>query len=366
MKASPVSSFRIVLTALLCALTLSGCATTTAQKKAAPSSRISRDIGSTQSVELRAPKAKSFSCRIVEIVARFASHRQIWDRDVEGLADYLRKTDQSKLRVPPAKFYRQFDITETTVEGGRRNFVISSRKNPRHDKVVMFLHSGGFVFEMFPSDWNVVGKIVSDLSIPVCVSNYPIYPETNPEAIMSFVVKSYEQLLAAHPGAEVIILGGSAGADIMLSLCHYLSLNSGLPFPAKLICVSPAMVVDINDAMFAAMREIAPHDPVLSIKMIETLPLLFNLPQDRFDLFNAPLYGDFSQFPPIYLFSGTYDIFYPQMAPFVERVRAQGKHIEFYSGYELVHCWPFMPVAPENEAALSIIFDIIQETGGQP
>jgi acetyl esterase/lipase len=315
---------------------------------------------------LHTPRAKSFGYRIVEIVARFVSHKQLWKRDAEDLADYLRETDQSKRRVPPAKFYRQFDITETTIEG-RQNFVISPRENPRNDKIVMFFHGGGFVFEMFSFDWDVVGKIVSDLSIPVCVSNYPIYPETNPETIMSFVIKSYEQLLAAYPGAEVTMLGASAGADLMVSLCHYLSLNSGgLPFPSKLICVSPAMVVDINDAMLAAMREIAPHDLVLPMKMVETLPLLFNLPQDQFDLFNAPFYGDFSQFPPIYIFSGTHDIFYPQMAPFVASVRAQGKHIELYSGYELMHGWPFMPIASESKAALAIIFDIIQETGEQP
>jgi acetyl esterase/lipase len=224
----------------------------------------------------------------------------------------------------------------------------------------MFFHGGGFVFEMFPFDWDAVEKIAGDLSVPVVVPTYPIYPETNPDTIMSFVIESYEHTRKTFPAAEISMIGASAGADLMLSLCHYLSqTNSGLPFPSKLICISPAMVVGIDDAMLDAMNEIAPHDLILTMKMLETLPILFNLSQDKLDFFNAPFYGDFSKFPPVYIFSGTYDIFYPQMAPFVKRMRNQGKQAELYSGYKLMHSWPLMPISPECKGAMSIILDIL-------
>jgi acetyl esterase/lipase len=63
----------------------------------------------------------------------------------------------------------------------------------------------------------------------------------------------------------------------------------------------------------------------------------------------------------MYVFSGTFDIFYPQVAPFVERVRNQGKPIDFYIGYRMMHDWPIVPAAPECEFAFGEIVKIILE-----
>ena len=98
---------------------------------------------------------------------------------------------------------------------------------------------------------------------------------------------------------------------------------------------------------------------MLAVKMLETLPILFNFPPGELNWFTAPLHGDFSKFPPMYVFSGTYDIFYPQIAPFVAHVRNQGKYIEFYTGYEMMHEWPLIFAIPECVAAFTEIANII-------
>jgi acetyl esterase/lipase len=313
----------------------------------------------TGSKSVNAEGWKSLEYRLVETVAVFSGHKKDWDRDLDSLKKHLLKTDQSKRRIPPAKLKKKFTISETTIQG-RQNYIIAPKENSRNDKVVMYFHGGGFVYEMFPFDWDAVEKIVHDLSVPVVVPIYPVYPETNPDTIVSFVKESYEYTLKAFPEAEISMIGTSAGADLILSLCHYLTqTNSGLPFPGKLICISPAMIVGIDDATLGAMNEIAPHDVILSMRMLETLPVLFNI-QDKLNFFSAPFYGDFSKFPPVYIFSGTYDIFYPQMAPFVKRMRDQGKQVSLHTGYKLMHAWPLMPISPECKETMSIILDIVR------
>jgi acetyl esterase/lipase len=136
-------------------------------------------------------------------------------------------------------------------------------------------------------------------------------------------------------------------------------VETGIPFPDKLICVSPAMVAAIDQETLAAMEAIAPYDVLLPMRMVETLRILFGFSEDTINWYSAPLHGDFSKFPPIYLFSGTLEIFYPQMKGFVERVRSQEKVIEFYTGYEMMHCWPFLPFAPECKEAFAMICSII-------
>jgi acetyl esterase/lipase len=193
---------------------------------------------------------------------------------------------------------------------------------------------------------------------------YPIYPSIDPEKIMQFMIGFYMELLSRYPESKIIALSDSAGSDFNLSFWHYLSQNEGeytLRFPEKLILISPAMVVGNDAAIIAEMEKIESHDSMLSTQMLKTLPELFQFPEGELNYWTAPLYGDFSKFPPMYVFSGTFDIFYPQVKPFVERVRNQGKFIDFYTGVEMMHDWPVIPAVPECDLAFKEVVRIIIE-----
>jgi acetyl esterase/lipase len=307
------------------------------------------------------PEYRTFIYDGVEHAAWAIGQKEVWEKDPQSLAEHFLNLDQSARRVPPAKTKRDFAVSETLIEGSSW-YLISPRKNPRTDKAVLYLHGGGFLFEADDLEWDFVLSIVRELSVPVCVPVYPIFPETDPERLLSFVARSYELLRASCPGAEIIVAGVSAGADLTLGLCHYISGGkAALPMPGKLICISPAMTLETDPAILAAMREIDKHDAILSINMLESLPELLDFLKPPATMYNAPFYGDFSAFPPVYLFSGTSDIFYPQMKPFVERVRGQGKYIEFYTGHRMMHGWAILPFTPETRIARERVFEIIAE-----
>jgi acetyl esterase/lipase len=299
--------------------------------------------------------------RRVEHAAWVFRQKAIWEKDPESLAEYFLSKDQSKRRFPPARTRREFAVSETLLEG-RPCYTISPRENTRADKAVMYLHGGGFFFEAVAFDWDFASAIARELSVPVCVPVYPVFPEMDPERLLAFAARSYKTLTEAFPGAEITVAGVSAGADLALGLCHYISGGkTGLPMPEKLICVSPAMTLETDPAILAAMREIDERDVILSINMLESLPALLGFLKPPMTPYNAPFYGDFSAFPPLYVFSGTSDIFYPQMRPFVDRVRGQGKYVEFYTGHGMMHGWAILPYAPETRLARERIFAIIAE-----
>jgi acetyl esterase/lipase len=223
------------------------------------------------------------------------------------------------------------------------------------------LHGGGFIYEMHGIHWEFAASIVRSTSLPVCIPMYPLFPTIDPEICVNFIIECYKELISRYDDAKIIVLSDSAGSNLNISFVHYLLINNyDLPLPESLILISPAMVVGNDAAMIVDMKKIESHDVMLSTKMLDTLPLLFNFPEGELNWFTAPLYGDFSAFPPMYVFSGTFDIFYPQIAPFVERVRSQGKYIEFYTGYEMMHDWPLVPAIPECEAAFIEIVKIIK------
>jgi len=287
-----------------------------------------------------------------------SGYKKIYAGDAETVIKRAQKYNNGLKQRPPNDFYRRFIVAETAVQG-RPCFLITPKQNARTDTVVVFLYGGAFLLDIDFYHWNAIERLLDELSAPVYVPLYPIYPETSPDAALAFIREAFERIYAAYPEARIIGLGDSSGACLLLNYCHYLSKTDAPRFPDQLILVSPAQVMGIDDATLNAMKAIARFDVGISINILENLPAIFNMNDDSQKWFNTPLYGDFSRFPPITVFSGTHEIFHPLMQPFVERVRVQGKPIELYAGIKMMHDWPYMPIASESKHALAKILEII-------
>ncbi|GHV35257.1 hypothetical protein AGMMS4952_27590 [Spirochaetia bacterium] len=301
------------------------------------------------------------SYKLVENMVLSEGIKKRWTYDSEKLAKYFLGLDQRKRAIPPSVYYKEFTIEKKLISGYPCYF-ISPKEIHAIDKVILDLHGGGFVYEMHMIHWEFAASLVRSTGLTVCIPMYPVFPTTDPEITVHFIIECYKELLSRYGEAKIITVSDSAGTNLSLSLIHYLLQNNyNLPLPDRLVLISPAMVVGNDEAILAEMKRIEVHDVMLATKMLETLPILFNFPPGELNWFTAPLYGDFSQFPPMYVFSGTYDIFYPQVAPFVERVRNQGTSIEFYTGYEMMHEWPLIFAIPECQAAFAEIVNINKE-----
>jgi len=340
----------LIITLFLNILFLSNCATNSVY--------LSTELSFNEEIQDTTP---SFSYKILDRMVRSQDGKSIWGQDEQSMKNYFDQLDQSDRLIIPSRFIRKFDVMEFEINN-RPCYLIESKETKRSDKIVLFLHGGGFVFDMDFYHWNSVEKIVNQLSIPVYVGLYPIYPETNPDNIMDFVLELYSKIINEKPDTEIILLGDSSGANLSLSLCHYIIENDiDVRLPDKLILVSPAMVLGIDQVTLQKMKEIEPLDNVFPMEILTNLPTFLNISMDSENYFYTPLLGNFKRFPPIYVFSGTYEIFFPLIPLFVERVRKDGSQIEFYIGNKLMHVWPFMPFAIESKYAFSLILDIIEK-----
>jgi len=305
---------------------------------------------------------RSLSYKVAEKLTLFEGLRKRWNYTPHKLEKYIRDTDQSERTIPPKSFYKKLHIEEKMIDGFPCYFLSPKKRAPNASKAIFYFHGGGFIYEMHPIHWVFAERIVTSTSMTMCIPMYPLYPVIDPEEIIRVVIDSYIEFCARNPNAQIIALGDSAGSNLNLSFHHYIKKNNlNLRYPTKVILVSPAMVVGNDESVIEKMKKIEPYDVMLSVNILKTLPQMYRFPEGELNWWTAPLHGDFSEFSSIYLFSGTRDIFYPQMASFVERLRAQGKHVVFITGHEMMHDWPVVPVAPECEKALNRVIEIIKE-----
>jgi acetyl esterase/lipase len=315
--------------------------------------------------------------KFAETVVGPLGNRQLYCLPPEKLAAWLTKVQGRQRTAPPAFVHTKHELREEIL-GGRPCYIIGPKGKtapPAEERAILFLHGGGYIEEANPVHWQAASKIAHDLGISLWFPIYPLLtaPGKNGEAvpagtccqvkdIAASALSVYEKMLARYPAGNITIIGDSAGAALSLTLCHHINaLPAGKApeLPGKLVLVSPAMITERDPAILAEMKRLEKGDVLIGMPFMDSMITVFNMDLSRDNYYNAPLYGNFKGFPETHVFSGTAEIFYPQVVPFVERMKQAGVRVEFYPGEGMMHVWPYIPAAPECRAALEQIVGII-------
>lgn len=303
---------------------------------------------------------RSLGYRLMETTVRLTGYKRLFSLDAEGLNDQIEKTRSKRKTVPPRFIFRRHQTRELTI-CGRPCYIVAPADGGQATIAVLFLHGGGMFMEATAFHWIVVSKLVKRLGAAVWVPAYPLVPGCTFRDATEMLLAVYREMLEEHPAEGITFLGDSAGAALSFMLCHHNKASAGrLPMPRKLILVSPGMVTGTDPELRKEMNRILPHDPMLGTGFMDAMTEIMRLSQDQNDYFSAPFYGDFTGFPPVHIFSGTYEIFYAQIPALVERIKAAGIPVSLYAGEKMMHVWPYVPFSQECKEALNQIFHIIE------
>jgi acetyl esterase/lipase len=120
------------------------------------------------------------------------------------------------------------------------------------------------------------------------------------------------------------------------------------------------MLTEQDPQIVLTMKAIEKKDALLSYNFITTMTELYDIDPSPSNYIAAPLYGDFCGFPPLCVFSGTHDLFFPQIPPFVERVKQAGADCQFIRGEQMMHVWPYIPFSRECASAFEQIIKFVE------
>lgn len=237
---------------------------------------------------------------VTEFQTRFQTP-QAWEafvkeRDVPALAGARALAEALNVKVSADK-----------MGGVRVHRVTPSEVDDDHRKhLFVYIHGGAWVFNAGEAGTSEAVLIAARLKIPVVSIDYRMPPQHPAPAATDDVVAVWKALLKERSSASMAMGGTSAGGNITLSSVHCIK-QFGLPVPGALYLGTPCVDLDmIGDSRF------------LNEGVDRILPAWKNVPHDaglmyagKFDLkhpFVSPIYGDFADFPPSYLISGTRDL----------------------------------------------------------
>ena len=285
----------------------------------------------------------------VEIYFRLSGTKHKFS-DPQACADYIAKRGEAKEYALNASTLKA-DVEEDTVNGCRI-YTLASSDSP--DYRVLYLHGGAYINDATGYHWKFCDRLAREMNAEVVFPIYPLAPNHTWRETFELLEALYRDTLP-NDGLPLIVMGDSAGGGLAVAFCEYLN-EIGLEQPDKLVLFSPWLDVSMSNPE-AADYEAA--DPMLSAYGLVEMGKRWAGELDIQDYRISPIFGDISCLRNVALFTGTREIFYPDVTDFHAMLESAGIDSQLYVGEGMNHVYPLYPI-PEADTAFEQVCEILR------
>lgn len=266
---------------------------------------------------------------------------------VEKAQKYMNRRSRVEDRAYklPLRVYRS-NAKLTEYQG---NQVIRFSPNHESARTVFYLHGGAYVQQISFFHIRYCDILCSKANVNIVIPLYRLAPNHTWKETYDFLFNLYND---EHPS---VIMGDSAGGGLAAGFVQYLSETSSA-LPDKVCLLSPWA----DASMSADYSDYEKKDPMLGVDGLREMGRTWAGNLDAKDPKISPLYGNFEHFPQTLLFTGTREIFYPDVTAFYKKLIQAGRTAELVVGNGLNHVYPLYPI-PEAKAALKSVLDFISD-----
>lgn len=108
-----------------------------------------------------------------------------------------------------------------------------------HERVIMYLHGGGFVVGSPRTHRNMVSRLSHVTATPIASVDYRMAPEASIQASRSDALAVYKGLLESGYPPEAIVVAGDSAGGALAAYVALAAIEQGLGVPAAAVLLSP-------------------------------------------------------------------------------------------------------------------------------
>jgi acetyl esterase/lipase len=295
----------------------------------------------------------SFSYRLTMLLIKLKGVKRAFSKSPLNI-EHLRKED---IHMPFSKLLQEnatctFKIRQSTVTE------LTPADTTSSDFLIIYCPGGAFISGPTELNWSTISQIVRNTRIKAWLIDYPKAPETTVEEIAANIEDVYSQALKSYKPSNIILIGDSAGGNLILTLVQRL-IEAGEPCPAKIIAISPVLDASMSNPEIECIEK---NDPILSKSGVLAASKMAAGTTSLRSPIISPLYGSFRNFPETHFFIAENDIMAPDQRLAISKMKQEGVKVQVTEGKKMPHIWPLMPVMSEARIALTEIEEIIENT----
>ena len=225
----------------------------------------------------------------------------------------------------------------------RRVYLIND-KGADSQETLFYFHGGGYLNPICKHHWRFLAKIAREMDARIIVPIYNRVPESsykNEYPLMEEIFKKYQS-----KNHRNFFGGDSAGGGMAVGLCYWLN-DRKVELPDALYLFSPWLDVEMKNP---EIKEVGKKAKMLGFTGLTIIGDIWT-ENDMKNKYCSPVNGDVSVLPPVYLYTGTYDILYPDMKRFKALLEEKNKPFVFRVYPKMEHVFIVYPHLKEGAKA---------------
>ena len=221
------------------------------------------------------------------------------------------------------------------------------------DRVILYLHGGGYVVGSINTHRAMVSRIARASDARALAIDYRLAPEHPFPAAVDDTLAAYRWLLAqGYKPNKIVIAGDSAGGG--LTLAALLAIREAkLPMPAGAVPISPWTDLEGKGE---SVRTRAARDVMVTQENLAHSAKQYYGSNDPKNPLVSPVYADFRGLPPMLIHVGDAEILLDDATRVAERAKSAGVKVDLEVWDDMPHVWHvFAKILPEGQQAIDKI-----------
>ena len=296
---------------------------------------------------------ESVQSKLTKVFLRIFKINKIWKLTGNELRDSIEKRQLSESHEPPKIIKNKFNIIKDEING-YCYYIMKPLRNVGQ-KHIIFLHGGGYVYEINSMHWEFLRKLSDALNCTITIPIYPLAPEHKHQEVFEMILPIYKKIISDVKPKDIVIMGDSAGGGMSLALAELLK-EKNLQQPGNIILISPALDMSLSNPK---IHEVEKLDPMLAVPSLIDIGKWYGGGKGSKHYLISPIYGNLEELGKISLFTGTNDILYPDAKKLKTITDEKGIKINYYEYPSMIHIWPLF-FFPESKKVRKQIVEIIR------
>ncbi len=231
-------------------------------------------------------------------------------------------------------------------------------KSPVKDKVLLYLHGGGYIGGTLKSCRGIAGKIAEQGAVKVLSLDYRLAPEHPYPAALEDAIEAFNWLQnQGYAANQIIVSGDSAGGG--LSLCLAIALRDQFAIqPLALVLLSPWTDLSASCRSILDREE---RDPIFNAKDLAPTGALYAGELSLKDPKVSPFFADPKGLCPILIQVGTEEVLFDDSNVLAQKYKQAGVDVSLEVWEGTSHVWHIAwKFVPESRKAIKKIGHFIK------
>ena len=258
---------------------------------------------------------------------------------------------------------KNITVEKINMEGIQAEWLIPFSSSTRSEKVILYLHGGGYVTGSIEDHRMMCGLLANATGTKVLIPEYRLAPEHPFPAALDDALKVYQWLLdQGYSSANMIIDGDSAGGGLSIATVLALKEKSG-SLPAAVVCLSPWTDLALTGQSHTTK---AKAEAILNKDVLHEWALCYTDESNLTNPLVSPIHGDFHGFPPLLIQVGSEEILLDDSTLLAEKAKSAGVDVTLKIWDGMWHVWQALgDLIPENKKTFEEIGQFVQRQFGR-